>query len=138
MLWHRSWFASKMMLGDGHKKANLELDKAILYVTDEMNATETAGVNFAAYWKQDKPLSAEAVYQRCRDFLAANPNVKGVAIGFEPGIYQATRMDLPHNLMKEKNGQAHREKPSRHLCLQPERLVPQDQGEGKGPLDRPI
>lgn len=81
-----SWFASKMMLGDGHKKANLELDKAILYITDEMNATETAGVNFAAYWKQDKPLSAEAVYQRCRDFLAANPNVKGVAIGFEPGI----------------------------------------------------
>ena len=43
-----SWFASKMMLGDGHKKANLELDKAILYITDEMNATETAGVNFAA------------------------------------------------------------------------------------------
>ena len=28
-----SWFASKMMLDDGHKKANLELDKAILYGT---------------------------------------------------------------------------------------------------------
>lgn len=99
-----SWFASKMMLDDGHKKANLELDKAILYVTDEMNATETAGVNFAAYWKQDKPLSAEAVYQRCRDFLAANPNVKGVAIGFEPGIYQGYKNGFAPYLMKEKNG----------------------------------
>ena len=82
-----SWFASDMMLNDGHKKANLELDKAILYVTDEMNTIESAGNNFAAFWNQDRHISAESVYAACKDFLKTNSEVKGVAIGFEPNAY---------------------------------------------------
>lgn len=99
-----SWFASNMMLEDGHKKANLELDKAILYVTEEMSTIETAGNNFAAFWNEDRQLTPEAVYSACHDFIKANPSVKGVAIGFEPSAYSSFPKGFAPYLMKEKNG----------------------------------
>lgn len=84
-----SWFASEMMLEDGHKKANLELDKAIFYVTGEMNMIETAGNNFAEYWKRVGVPSQSTVFAASKEFLRLNPNVKGVAIGFEPNVYSS-------------------------------------------------
>lgn len=99
-----SYFASEMMLGDGHKKANLELDKAILYVTDDMNNIETAGNNFAQFWNKDQKPTPAAILEACRDFLGANPNVKGVAIGFEPNVYPAYKHGFAPYLMREKNG----------------------------------
>ena len=97
-----SWFAGKMMLNDGHQKANLELDKAILYVTDEMDNIESAGKNFAAYWSKDRNLAPEDVYAACRDFLKNNQQVKGVAIGFAPGTYPAFKNGFAPYLMKDK------------------------------------
>ncbi len=99
-----SWFASKMMLEDGHRKANLELDKAILYVTDEMNIIESAGNNFSAFWSLDRRLSPEDVYAACRSFLDTNPKVKGVAIGFEPGEYPSYKKGFAPYVMREDNG----------------------------------
>ena len=81
------YFASDMMLNDGHRKANLELDKAILYVTDEINTIECAGNNFAAFLNKDRHLTPDQLYAACQDFLRTNPVVTGVAIGFEPGQY---------------------------------------------------
>lgn len=98
------WFASNMMLDDGHKKANLELDKAILYVTDEMNTVECAGNNFAAFWNKGRDLQPEAVYAAFRDFLKTNPKVKGVAIGFEPGVYPAYKKGFAPYIMRQDNG----------------------------------
>lgn len=100
-----SYFASDMMLGDGHKKANLELDKAILYVTDEMNTIETAGNNFAEYWNKDRKPSPEAIIAACKDFLNTNPNVKGVAIGFAPNAYPSYKNGFAPYIMREANGQ---------------------------------
>ena len=96
-----SWFASEMMLGDGHKKANLELDKAILYVTDEMNTVESAGRNFAAFWKKDRKISEESVYDACKDFLETNPDVKGVAIGFEKNLYPSQKNGFAPYIMRD-------------------------------------
>lgn len=98
-----SWFASEMMLNDGHKKANLELDKAILYVTDEMNTIESAGNNFAAFWNKDRHISTDAIYAACRDFLKTNPNVKGVAIGFEPDVYPTHKHGIAPYIMRGAN-----------------------------------
>lgn len=99
-----SWFASKMMLADGHRKANLELDKAILYITEEMKEMECAGNNFASFWKKDRHLAADSVYSACRDFLRTNPAVKGVAIGFEPHVYPYMKRGFAPYVMKEENG----------------------------------
>lgn len=98
-----SWFASEMMLNDGHKKANLELDKAILYVTDEMNSIESAGNNFAAFWNKGRTISPDAVYAACRDFLKTNPTVKGVAIGFEPNVYPTQKKGFAPYIMRSTN-----------------------------------
>lgn len=99
-----SWFASEMMLNDGHKKANLELDKAILYVTDEMNTIESAGNNFAAFWNKDRHISQEAVFAACKDFLKTNPAVKGVAIGFEPNVYPSYKNGFSPYIMRGADG----------------------------------
>ena len=99
-----SWFASEMMLNDGHKKANLELDKAMLYVNDEMNIAESAGHNFAAFWNKDRKLSEGNVITACKDFLATNPDIKGVAIGFEPGVYPKHKDGFAPYLMRDKDG----------------------------------
>lgn len=101
-----SWFASQQMLEDGHKKANLELDKAILYVTDEMENIEGAGNNFASLWKwnKNKDLSEEAISSACESFLRANPNIQGVAIGFEPGMYPQYKKGFAPYMMQDKKG----------------------------------
>ena len=99
-----SWLAEKMMLKDGHKMANLELDKAILYVTNEMNGIECAGSNFAAYWTVERNLSQEGVYSICREFLRNNPSVKGVAIGFEPNAFAGKKEGFAPYLMRCNDG----------------------------------
>lgn len=81
------YFTSDMMLNDGHRKANLELDKAIFYVTDDINTIECAGNNFAAFLNKEGHLTPDKLYAACQDFLRTNPVVTGVAIGFEPGQY---------------------------------------------------
>lgn len=98
------WFASDMMLSDGHKKANLELDKAILYVTDGMNTIEGASNNFSVYWKSSKSIPEADVYNICKEFLETNPYVKGVAIGFEPGVYPTHKKGFTPYVARGKNG----------------------------------
>ena len=99
-----TWFASKMMLSDGHKKANLELDKAILYVTDEMNLIEDAGNNFSVFWNKDQVLPQESVINICKEFLKNNPNIKGVAIGFEPNVYTNQKHGFAPYIMRDSQG----------------------------------
>ena len=99
-----SWLAEKMMLSDGHKMAGLELDKAILYVTDEMDGIECAGKNFAAYWTIERRPTPEAVYSVCREFLRNNPSVKGVAVGFEPGIVTGAPHGFAPYIMRRTDG----------------------------------
>ena len=99
-----SWFASDMMLNDGHRKANLELDKAKLYVTDEMNIIQSAGNNFAAYFKTRHDLTADDVYASCQKFLTINPSVKGVAVGFEPSAYPEYSKGFAPYVMRNDDG----------------------------------
>ncbi len=101
-----SWFAGRMILEDGHKKANLELDKAILYITDKMDVVEGAGNNFASFWQwnRDAELSAEAVVTACESFLKTNPNIQGVAVGFEPGLYTQYKKGFAPYVMQDKKG----------------------------------
>lgn len=102
-----SWFAGVMMLNDGHKKANLELDKAILYVTDEMNSIECAGNNFAEFWREGSHPTKEDVYAACRRFLKTNANVGGVAIGFEPGVCPGHKDGFAPYIMRDAKGGLH-------------------------------
>ena len=81
------WFASEGMLEEGHCKANLELDKAILFVDNEMTAVETAGNNFASQFDKDRRQEPEEVYAQCRSFLKANPGIQGIVVAFEHGVY---------------------------------------------------
>lgn len=81
------WLASKGMLDEGHGKANLELDKAILFVDNEMTAVETAGRNFASQFDKDGKMAPEEVYDQCRRFLETNQNIQGIVIAFEHGVY---------------------------------------------------
>ena len=98
------WFASSGMLADGHDKANLELDKALLYVTDEMDKIEIAGNNFATLGKRDHTLTETEIYTECDKFLEANPAVKGVAIGFEPGIFPQYKKGFSPYVMRQDDG----------------------------------
>lgn len=98
------WFASSGMLEDGHDKANLELDKALLYVTDEMDKIEIAANNFATLGKRDRSLTEEEVFDECEKFLKANPSVKGVAIGFEPGLFPQYEKGFSPYVMRQANG----------------------------------
>ena len=100
-----SWYASKMMLKEGHNKANLELDKAILYVTGEMNVIENAGNNFSAFWCMGHHLSTDEAYAVCRDFLVNNPSVDGVAMAFAPAEYPAFRQGFCPYVMRGKHGE---------------------------------
>lgn len=99
-----SWLASKMMLSDGHKKANLELDKAMLYITDELDIIESAGNNFAVFWNDGNTISPEGVYDICKVFLKNNPHVAGVAIGFEPDVYPTFKNGFAPYVMRDGNG----------------------------------
>ena len=54
------WFAGAGVLHEGHQKANLELDKAVLFLTNEMNAVEVAGNNLAASWDSDRKISTSS------------------------------------------------------------------------------
>lgn len=108
------WFASDDILKDGHAKANLELDKAILYVTDEMNTIEVAANNFASLGKRDSHMSPGEIEEACREFVEANPSVKGVAIGFEPGMFPNQPKGFSPYVMRDEKGTLHTTQLSAH------------------------
>ena len=101
-----SWFAGKMMLVDGHKKANLELDKAILCITDDMDAVETAGNNFSTFlrWNEAEHLAPNAFPSVLADFLKTNPGVQGVAVCFEPEFFSQYKEGFAPYLMQFRKG----------------------------------
>lgn len=101
-----SWFAGKMMLVDGHKKANLELDKAILCITDDMDAVETAGNNFSTFlrWNEVEKFAPNAFRSVLADFLKANPDVQGAAVCFEPEYFTQYSEGFAPYLMQFKRG----------------------------------
>ncbi len=101
-----SWFAGKMMLIDGHKKANLELDKAILNITDDMDAVETAGNNFSTFlrWNEVEKFAPNAFRSVLADFLKANPDVQGAAVCFEPEYFTQYSEGFAPYLMHFKRG----------------------------------
>ena len=98
------WFASAEILSDGHEKANLELDKAMMFVTGEMETVETAGNNFVQALDVDGHATPESMFAACRNFLNVNPAVHGVAIGFEPGVYPEYRKGFSPYVMRGHDG----------------------------------
>lgn len=111
------WFASAGMLEDGHDKANLELDKALLYVNDEMNAVEVAANNFAAMGKRDNRLTPEEIFEQCHLFMTANPGVKGVAIGFEPGMFSSRGKGFSPYIMRDAKGRLKQDELNKHYDI---------------------
>lgn len=101
-----SWFAGKMMLIDGHKKANLELDKAILNITDDMDGVETAGNNFSTFlrWNEVETFAPNAFRTVLADFLKANPDVQGAAVCFEPEYFTQYSEGFAPYLMQFRKG----------------------------------
>lgn len=98
------WSANDAMLADGHQKANLELDKAILYVVDEMDNVETSARNLISLGRRDRLLAPDELYAAFRNFLIANPGVKGVAAGFERGLYPQYKKGFVPFVSRGKNG----------------------------------
>ncbi len=101
-----SWFAGKMMLVDGHRKANLELDKAILNITDDLDEVEAAGNNFATFlrWNGAETLSPDAFRSVLADFLKTNPYVQGAAVCFEPEYFTQYKEGFAPYLMQLRKG----------------------------------
>ena len=81
------WFAEENMLKEGHNKANLELDKALLFIDEELSAIEVSAQNIYHLWPRDRKLSADETYEAFNNFLDANPHVRGIAVGFEADEY---------------------------------------------------
>ncbi len=82
-----SQYTSKIMLENANKKANLELDKAILFIDTELEAVEIAGENLVAFLDKQHRMSPETAYHICSDFLNTNVNIQGIALCFEPDLY---------------------------------------------------
>lgn len=78
---------SRIMMENANKKANLELDKAILFIDTELEAVEIAGENLVAFLDKQHRMSPETAYSICSDFLDTNVNIQGIAICFEPDLY---------------------------------------------------
>ena len=79
----------KIMLENANKKANLELDKAILFIDTELEAVEIAGENLVAFLDKQHRMAPETAYSICSDFLNTNVNIQGVALCFESDLYPA-------------------------------------------------
>lgn len=75
------------MLKEGHQKANLELDKAQLSIDEELSSLEVAGQNIYSLWPENRNAGKAEVITAFHNFLNANPNVQGVAVGMEPEEY---------------------------------------------------
>ena len=101
-------FAERQMLADGHDKANLELDKAVLYVNTEMENVEVAGKNFVNAIPSRYALSPDSLFSLFEHFLSCNPDVQGVAIGFEPWVYKGYKRGFAPYVMKRNGGYARR------------------------------
>ncbi len=100
------WFAGASILSDGHHKANLELDKAVLFLTNEMTAVETAGNNLAASWDKDKRVDPDEVYAICRNFIKHNRHIQGVCIAFSPEVYPEYPKGFAPYFMMTQNGKS--------------------------------
>ena len=98
------WFAQRQMLADGHQKANLELDKALQYIDEEMTEIETAAKNFESMLPRDEVPTPDKVYSLCRKFLTTNPGIQGVAMGFEPGVYAQYPHGFAPYMMRQADG----------------------------------
>lgn len=97
-------FANQSMLDEGHEKANLELDKAILFVEKEINSVEVAGNNFAALWSKNEILPEDKVYGLCRNFIKHNRQIQGVCIAFEPQVYPKYKKGFAPYIMIDSKG----------------------------------
>lgn len=99
------WSAGDAMLADGHQKANLELDKAMLYVVDEMNNVETSARNLLSLGRRDRLLTPDEIYAAFHNFLVTNPKVKGVAVGFERGLYPQYKNGFVPFVSRDRDGE---------------------------------
>lgn len=97
-------FAYRSMLDEGHEKANLELDKAILFVENEINTVEIAGKNFSCLWDNQQVLPEEKVYDMCRDFIRNNRHIQGVSVAFEPQVYPNYKKGFAPYIMIDSKG----------------------------------
>ena len=97
------WFAGAGVLHEGHQKANLELDKAVLFLTNEMNAVEVAGNNLAASWDSDRKISPDEVFAICRNFIRNNRHIQGICIAFAPDVYPEYKKGFAPYFMKTKD-----------------------------------
>lgn len=95
-----AWFATQKMLKEGHQKANLELDKSILYIEKELELIEASAQNVAFQFPKDYLPSKEIIVYMCRRYLECNPNVQGIAFAFEPECYPDVKGGYSPYLMR--------------------------------------
>lgn len=81
-------YNSNRILEEGHHKAELEVDKAVDYVTEKIGDIKEGSRNYAFYYaiKTSKP-SPEQVYESLEEYLQCNQNTNGAAIGFKKNEY---------------------------------------------------
>lgn len=91
----------EVMVGNAYKRANLELDKSILFIDTELESVEIAAENLAAFLDKQDKMSQERAYAICSDFLNTNVNIQGIALCFEPDVYPEVKNGFAPYVMQD-------------------------------------
>lgn len=84
------YFASENLKTEADAKANREIDFVQLFVEKELKGVSIAGENLHKALERQaiqRQFSPEDLYDFFEIFLIDNPQVQGIAIGFEPEVY---------------------------------------------------
>ncbi|MBO4740278.1 MAG: Cache 3/Cache 2 fusion domain-containing protein [Bacteroidales bacterium] len=84
------YFASENMKMEADEKANREIDFVQLFVEKELKGVSIAGENLLNVLQRQsiqRQFTPEELYDFFELFLLNNPQVQGIAIGFEPDVY---------------------------------------------------
>lgn len=97
------WFASRQMQSEGHQKANIELDKALQFVNNELSSVELAGKNLEMLWETENPQTPEELFSICRAIVKTNHQIQGACIALKPNAIPSTnKLFAPYVMMTNK------------------------------------
>ena len=94
-------FSSSAIRNISRRMAESQLDRAILEIEQEITEVERAVDNLD--WVVEQHLdNEEFLYKVTREIVAANPNIIGSAIAFEPGFYKGRKYFSPYTYIGDQ------------------------------------
>jgi len=99
-------FSSSAIRNISRRMAESQLDRAILEIEQVITEVERAVDNLD--WVVEQHLdNEEFLYEVTRQIVAANPNIIGSAIAFEPGFYKGRKYFSPYTYIGDQTHEIH-------------------------------